>query len=268
MNIDQDKVSAFADRVIAYCAATAAAPLTMLGDRLGLWKAMAGAGPLTSHQLAERSGCVERYVREWLCAQAVAGYVRYDPPSRAFTLSDEAALVLADDNSPLFLGGFLQVAHGLAVGGLWAEAAFRGGAVIPADAFPADLGDAMERLSGPIFRGELTASWIPALDGVEARLHSGASVADVGCGRGTALIVMAQAYPKSRFVGFDVDEASVGAARDAACAAGVADRVQFEVAEARSFSGEARLREVLTAAGFVKVDRVAEAMMNMVLEAR
>ena len=236
MEIDEQKVEEAVGKVFGELGVSITGPLIVLGDRLGLWAAMAGAGPVTPGQLAARTGTVERYVREWLCGVAVAGYVGYEPADGTFRLSNEMALVVAGDDSPASLigvfGGFT---------GLWSdldtvEGFFRaGGGMGWGDHHPA-LNDAQARFTRPIFRAALVDGWIAALDGVTARLQAGgARVADIGCGQGTATILMAERFPASVFTGFDHSDALIATARKAAADAGVSGWVSFEVADATSF---------------------------------
>jgi SAM-dependent methyltransferase len=230
------KVQQFAERALAEAAATAGLALARVGDRLGLWQAMAGAGPLTPAELAERTGTAERYVREWLACQAAGGYVTYDPATGTFTLPEEVAAVLAVEDSPAYGAHILPL---LAV--LWKDEeavaeAFRSGRGIGWHQHHPDLLENAERL-GRVGWRELVPSWIPALDGVAARLEQGAKVADLDCRGGPATILLAQAYPRSRFWGFDPDDAAIATARKAAAKAGLSDRVTFEVASATAFPG-------------------------------
>jgi ubiquinone/menaquinone biosynthesis C-methylase UbiE len=211
-------------------------PLVALGDRLGLWKAMAGAGPLTPAELAVRTGTVERYVLEWLSGQYVSGYVAYDPVTGRFELGDAMAAVVAEDEAPTSLIGVLGA--GVA---LWADLdrsarLFReGGGVGWGDHHPA-LADGQERFTRPMYTASLPA-WIDAVHGLTDRLRTGAAVADVGCGRGVSTIMLAEAFPQSDVSGFDIDDDAIAHARKAAARAGVADRVTFEVADAAELSG-------------------------------
>jgi SAM-dependent methyltransferase len=232
------KVQQFAERALGEAAATAGLALARVGDRLGLWQAMAGAGPLTPAELAERTGTAERYLREWLACQAAAGYVTYDPATQTFTLPEEVAAVLAVEDSPAYGAHLLPL---LAV--LWKDEealaeAFRSGAGIGWHQHHPDLyGENAERGARQLYGSQLVASWIPALDGVAARLEEGARVADVGCGSGVATILLAQAYPRSTFWCFDTHDVAIARARKAAAKAGVSDRVSFEVASAAAFPG-------------------------------
>lgn len=237
MPIDEAKLNEFIQRAVGEMAASFSAPLILLGDRLGLYKAMAGAGPLTPAQLAAATGTAERYVREWLCNQAASGYVTYDPAAGSFTLTDEAAFCLADDESPVFLPGGYQLMSAMMRDEPSVSEVFRTGAGFGWHEHHASLFEGTERFFRPGYGANLVASWLPALDGVVDKLSAGASVADVGCGHGSSTIIMARAYPRSRFVGYDYHEASIEAARKRATDAGVADRVSFEIAPADSYPG-------------------------------
>ena len=237
MTIDEHEVEEAVGKVFGELGVAITGPLIVLGDRLGLWAAMAGAGPVTPDKLAARTGTVERYVREWLHGVAVAGYVDYDPPTGAFTLPDEMALVIATDDSPASLigvfGGFAALWSDLGT----IEGFFRaGGGMGWGDHHPA-LNDAQSRFTRPMYRASLVGGWIAALDGVTSRLLAGGRVADIGCGQGTSTILMAEEFPASAFAGFDHGDALVATARRAAVDAGVAGRVSFEVADATRFPG-------------------------------
>jgi SAM-dependent methyltransferase len=226
-------VETFLGQVATDAAAVFHAATVLLGDKLGLYKALADGGPATPAELAARTGCDERYLREWLHAQVASGYCGHDPASGTFALSPAQAAVLADDTSPAFVTGIFSLAAACIkdeerVG----RAAFRTGAGIAWHDHHHDLFSGTERLFKPGYIANLVASWIPALDGVEAKLTAGASVADIGCGYGASTIVMAQAYPRSSFVGFDYHAESIEVARRRAAEAGVADRVRFETAAA------------------------------------
>jgi SAM-dependent methyltransferase len=208
-----------------------------LGDKLGLYRAMAGAGPLTSAEVAERTGTHERYVREWLNNQAAGGILEYRAEGGTYELTDEAARLWADESSPVFLGGLLE-----AIASMWADAdrladAFRSGAGIAWGDHDHRLYRGVQRFYAPSYRASLVREWIPSLDGVEAKLRRGAKVADIGCGYGISTVLMAEAFPRSTFVGFDSHPDSIDAAEKAAAEAGVADRVRFQVADATSFDG-------------------------------
>jgi SAM-dependent methyltransferase len=236
--VDESKLNEFLGQFVQDLGATVQAGLVVIGHRLGLYRAMAGAGPLTPAELAERTGTAERYVREWLAAQASGGYVAYDPVSERFSLPEEQAFALADPDGLAYLPGAFK----LALASLKAEPriaeAFRTGAGVGWHEQDAEVFDGCEMFFAPGYRANLVESWIPALDGVEARLQAGAQVADVGCGHGASTIIMAKAYPRSTFVGFDYHQRSIDWARKAASDAGVSDRVRFEVAPADSFGGD------------------------------
>jgi SAM-dependent methyltransferase len=235
--INEATLEAFVGQVVTDMAAATSGLLVHLGDRLGLYQAMATSGPVTSAELAERTGTAERYVREWLANQAAGGYVTYDPADQRFTLPPEHAMVLADESSPVFLaGGFESMASTYSDHDA-IERAFRTGEGVGWHQHDHRLFHGVERFFRPGYQANLVASWLPALDGVVAKLEAGATVADVGCGHGASTIVMAQAFPASRFVGFDYHAPSIDAARKAAADAGVGDRVTFEVASAKEFPG-------------------------------
>lgn len=234
--IDTDRLMAFVGKAIGDFGALVNGALVVVGDRLGLYRAMAGAGAITAAELAARSGTTERYVREWLDAQATGGYVLYEGDGR-YRLPAEHAIALTDETSPAFVVGGFQVGLASARSADTLTDAFRSGAGIGWGDHDPDLYPGCERLFGPSYRAFLATTWIPALEGVEDQLRAGASVADVGCGHGTSTIVMAQAYPQSTFVGFDAHSGSVEAARRAAHEAGLDDRVRFEVATAHEFPG-------------------------------
>jgi SAM-dependent methyltransferase len=235
--IDEAVLEAFVGQVVGEMSASMAGLLTHLGDRLGLWAAMADGEPVTPAQLAARTGTAERYVREWLSAQAAGGYVMYDPAAATFRLPPEHAMVLADESSPMFLmGGFESLASAYSDHDTF-ERAFRTGDGVGWHEHDHRLFHGAERFFRPGYRANLVSAWLPALDGVVTKLEQGATVADVGCGHGASTIVMAQAYPRSRFVGYDYHDRSIAAARKAAADAGVTDRVTFEVASAKDFAG-------------------------------
>jgi SAM-dependent methyltransferase len=214
------------------------AALIVIGDKLGLYKAMSGAGPMTSAELAKKTGTAERYVREWLSAQAAGGFVTYDAASGKYTLPPEQALALADETSPVFLPGFFEVVAACVKDEPKITDAFRSGKGVGWHEHDHGLFAGTERFFRPNYRAHLISEWIPALGDTEAKLKAGAKVADVGCGLGTSTILMAQAYPKSTFVGFDYHDGSIKMAREAAAKAGVGDRVKFEIAKAKDYPGK------------------------------
>jgi SAM-dependent methyltransferase len=232
---DADRLNAFLGRMLGDMGATANAALVIVGDRLGLFKALASAGPLTSTALARKTGTAERYVREWLAAQAASGYITYDRATETFHLEPEQAEVFANENGPAFLAGFFDVAEAMFRAVPKITDAFRSGRGVGWHEHSRCLFCGTERFFRAGYRQNLVSEWLPALDGVVAKLEAGASVADVGCGHGASTILMAQAFPRSRFFGFDYHLPSIEAARDAAADAGVADRITFEVASASDF---------------------------------
>jgi len=237
MAVDEAKLHDFMNRAVLDLGAAMSAALSLVGDQLGLYKAMAGAGPLTPAQLAGRTNTHERYVREWLGNQAAGGYVTYDAAAGTYTLPPEQAMALADENSPVFIGGAFQVIAALFKAAPRMTENFKSGTGLDwCDQAPC-LFEGTERFFRPNYSANLVSSWIPALDGVEAKLRRGASVADVGCGLGTSTIFLARAFPQSRFVGFDFHDASIRRARQRAEEAGVADRVRFEVAKSTDYPG-------------------------------
>jgi len=225
-------------RAVGEMGAAMNAALIVIGDKLGLYKAMSGAGPMTSAELAKKSGTAERYVREWLAAQAAGGFVTYDAASGKYTLPPEQALALADETSPVFLPGFFEVVAACVKDEPKITEAFRSGKGVGWHEHDHGLFAGTERFFRPNYRAHLISEWIPALEGTEAKLKAGAKVADVGCGLGTSTILMAQAYPKSTFVGFDYHDGSIKMAREAANKAGVGDRVKFEIAKAKDYPGK------------------------------
>jgi SAM-dependent methyltransferase len=237
MAATQQEVEAFVHKALGDVAGALTATLVNIGDRLGLYKAMAGAGGLTPAELAKRTGTTERYVREWLAGQASAGYVTYEPATGRYTLPDAHAAALADDDSPAcVLGGFQGMVAATRIAPKMIEA-FRTGHGVGWHEHDPDLFVGVERFFRPGYLANLVDSWIPALDGVEAKLKGGARVADVGCGHGASTIIMGKAFPKSTFTGFDYHQASIDAATKRAGDAGIGDHVRFEVAAAKGFPG-------------------------------
>jgi len=235
--IDEARLEAFVGQAVTDMGAAISGLLVHIGDRLGLYKAMAGAGPMTAATLAVRTGTAERYVREWLGNQAAGGYVSYDPADGTFELPAEQAMVVADEDSPVFLAGAFEViASCYADHGRFVDA-FRTGAGVGWHEHDDRLFSGVLRLFRPGYAAHLVSEWLPALDGVVDKLQAGASVADVGCGLGASTIVMAQAFGRSTFLGVDNHEASIVAARKAAAEAGVAQRAKFEIASAKQIPG-------------------------------
>jgi SAM-dependent methyltransferase len=236
--IDQAKLDEFMGRFVGDLGAAISAALVVIGDRLGLYRALADGGPMSPEQLAERTGTDARYVREWLSNQAAGGYVTYDPEAAAFALTPEQSLALAQEGSPAFVPGAFQLATSLIKDEEKIGRAFQSGDGVGWHEHHHDLFTGTERFFRPGYAANLISSWIPALDGVQAKLESGGRVADVGCGHGASTILMAEAFPRSEFVGFDYHEASIAQARRAAAAAGLDGRVSFEVAAAKEYPGD------------------------------
>jgi 2-polyprenyl-3-methyl-5-hydroxy-6-metoxy-1,4-benzoquinol methylase len=236
MTVNQQKLDTLVGRLLGELSAGYGGVMVSIGHKLGLYRAMAGGGPLSSHEIARRSGCSERYVREWLNSQVAGGYIAYHPSSATYELTPEQAAILADDTSPVFLPHAWQV-----VASMWADEpktlhAFRSGKGV-------SWGEHSERLFCGVaafyrncYSASLVQEWLPTLSGITAKLEKGARVVDVGCGHGHSTVLMAQAYPQSRFWGFDVHEGSIEIARRVAREAGVEERVSFEVAKADEYA--------------------------------
>jgi 2-polyprenyl-3-methyl-5-hydroxy-6-metoxy-1,4-benzoquinol methylase len=235
--IDQERLEAFMGAFVQDLGAAASTALVVIGDRLGLYKAMGDGEPVTPAELAERTGTTERYVREWLSAQAAGGYVDYDAADGTFHLSPEQAMALADEDSPAFIPGAFQLVAAMVKDEAHIAERFRTGGGFGWHEHHHDLFAGTERFFRPGYLANLVPEWLPALDGVIDKLEAGAHVADIGCGHGASTVILAQAFPNSTFVGSDYHEASIAAARRAAERAGVADRVTFEVAGAAEFGG-------------------------------
>ena len=237
MAIDEAKLNAFMGNFVHDLGAVMHAATVVVGDQLGLYKALAKGPPMTAEELATRTETDPRYLREWLAAQAASGYVQYDPSGERFSLSEEQSFALAEEGSPAFIPGAFQVGVAQFKAIPKMVAAFRTGLGLGWHEHDAALFHGTERFFRPGYAANLVSQWLPALEGAEAKLKAGASVADVGCGHGASTLIMAAAFPASRFVGFDYHEPSIAHANDAARKAGVADRVRFEVAKAKDFPG-------------------------------
>jgi 2-polyprenyl-3-methyl-5-hydroxy-6-metoxy-1,4-benzoquinol methylase len=236
--IDEGKLEAFMGQAVTDMGAIISAPLFVIGEKLGLYKAMAHAGPLASEEVAERAGVAERPVREWLRNQAAGGYVVYDRETDKYELPEEHALALAEEDSPFYILGVYD-----SIASLYADEdkiieAFRTGEGMGWHEHDPRLFHGTERFFKPGYMAHLVSEWIPALEGVEEKLQRGARVADIGCGHGASTVIMAEAFPNSEFVGYDYHEPSIEQARERAKQAGVDDRVSFEVASAQDYPGE------------------------------
>lgn len=236
--LDLDKAQAFAFRLMGDTTAMMMGPLQLIGDRLGLFDVLAEDGPLTSEAFAGRAGIDERYAREWLAGMACHGYVAYDDATKAFWLPPEQAFVLVNRDSPLYLGSFVAMQPES-----WRNVdlltdVFRAGGGVPQDRFGHEFWCGFERFSRTAFVNNLCQDWIPAMPEVEWRLRAGGVAADIGCGTGQALIELAKGYPEARLVGYDYHAPAIETARANAAAAGVGDRVRFEVCDvARGIPG-------------------------------
>ncbi len=231
MAIDEAKLNEMIGKVISDIGATFHAPLVLIGEKLGLFKQLA-SGKMNGKELAAAAGMAERYVQEWLPSMASGGYVSYDPEDEKYYLTEEQAIVLADEESPAYMPGAFQAATAAIRSEARITDAFRTGEGVGWHEHDAELFHGAERFYKPLYRTNLIQNWIPALEGVQQKLETGVLVADVGCGYGFSTILMAQAFPKSRFVGFDYHEPSIKTARERALAAGVSDRVTFEAVSA------------------------------------
>lgn len=237
MALNEAKLNEFMGRFVGDIGAVMHAATIVVGDQLGLYKRLA-EGPSTAENLARATGTDARYLREWLSAQAASGYVEYDPASQQFSLSEEQAFALAEEGSPAFIPGAFQIAVAQFKAIPKMMQAMRTGLGVGWHEHDTSLFHGTERFFRPGYAANLVSNWIPALDGVQAKMKSGARVADVGCGHGASTIIMAQTYPEATFAGFDYHEPSIEHANKAAREAGVSDRVKFEVARAQDYPGQ------------------------------
>jgi SAM-dependent methyltransferase len=238
MDVDQQKLEAFMGKMIGHMTGSTVCHSIWLGDELGLYRELAGSGPRTAESVASGTKCHPRLVREWLDGQAAAGLVSYDARADTYELGAEAAMALASDDSPAFVARAMNALGAMFMGLPKIAAAFKGdGALAWGEHHPC-LFTGTEWFFRTGYRAFLTTAWIPALDGVAAKLERGARVADVGCGHGASAVVMASAYPRSRVFGFDSHAPSIATSRERAAQAGVADRTEFTVASATGYAGE------------------------------
>ena len=236
--INEDRMNAFLGKVVGDFGAALSSSLVYIGQKLGLYKALASGEPITPAELAQKTSTNERYVREWLINQAASGYVDYDPASGRYSLAPEQATALTDENSPFYVGGGFYVIKAMTHAVSRIEDSFKNGGGILWGEHDPDLFVGTERFFRPGYAAHLIASWIPSLTGVKEKLEAGGKVADIGCGHGSSTIIMAQAYPNSRFWGFDNHEKSIETAQQRAKDAGVSDRITFAVANASELPDE------------------------------
>lgn len=238
MKVNEQKLNEVVEKAISDLAAGYGGVMVALGDKLGLYRAMAGQGPLSSTEVAKLAGCAERYVREWLNSQAAAGYVVYHPLSETYELTPEQAMVLANEDSPLFLPPAWEVPASMWFDEEKTIEAFRTGRGIGWDEHNPRLYRGVAAFYRNAYQGQLVSDWLPALENGTEKLNAGAKIADVGCGHGHSTIIMAEAFPGSRFWGFDIHPDSIEAARANAKKRGVGDRVTFEVADAKNYPAQ------------------------------
>ena len=235
--LDMNKLNAFIGQFVTDLGAAVHTGMVVIGERLGLYKALAGE-PMTPVQLAARTKTDERYLREWLASQAAGGYVTYDDKTGKFGLNEEQAFTLAKEDSPAYLPGAFELALGSLAAVPRIADSFRTGSGMGWHEHADGVFHGCEKFFRPGYAANLVSAWIPALSDVKDKLEAGAKVADVGCGLGASTILMAQAFPKSKFFGFDYHDKSIETARESARRAGVADRVTFEVSKAKEFPGK------------------------------
>jgi SAM-dependent methyltransferase len=234
--LDMDKLNAFIGSFVGDLGAAVHAGMVVIGEKLGLYKALA-TGPMTSAELAGKTQTDERYLREWLASQAAGGYVTYDDKTKKFSLSPEQAFALANEDSPAYIPGAFELALGSLAAVPRITDSFRTGAGMGWHEHDDGVFHGCEKFFRPGYAANLVSSWIPALEGVREKLESGARVADVGCGKGASTLLMAKAFPKSQFFGFDYHDKSIEGARNSAKREGVAGRATFEVAKAKEYPG-------------------------------
>ncbi len=235
MQIDEARLNAFMGKMLGDVGAAIGASLILLGDKLGLYKALAQHGPMDPAGLAKATGTAERYVREWLLAQAASGYVEYDSKSGQFSMLPEQVLALADEDSPVFLGAVGSLVSATILDEPKISEAFKTGKGVGWNRRSECLFCGTARFFRTSYKHHLVQEWLPALDGVVDKLKRGATVADVGCGHGVSTRLMAEAFPNSRFFGFDYHDGSIEAARESIRDAGLSDRVRFETHSAKTF---------------------------------
>ena len=236
--IDQARLETFMGKMVGDMGAAMSGALVITGAKLGLYKGLAESGPASSTELAQRLGLAERYVREWLAAQAASGFVEYDEATGLFSLSPEQRMALADEDSPVYVASAFEVIASAYIDEPKVTHAFTTGQGVGWHEHHECLFRGTERFFRTGYRAHLVQEWLPALDGVVEKLEAGAQVADIGCGGGASTIIMAKAFPNSRFRGFDYHEASIERARQAAIEAGGPGNVTFDVAAAKEAPGK------------------------------
>jgi ubiquinone/menaquinone biosynthesis C-methylase UbiE len=232
-----DKLNAFIGQFVTDLGASVHAGMVVIGEKLGLYKALA-AGPMSTSELAAKTGTDERYLHEWLASQAAGGYITYDDATNKFSLTQEQAFTLAHEDSPAYLPGAFELALGSLAAVPRIAESFRTGAGMGWHEHNDGVFHGCEKFFRPGYAANLVSTWIPALKDVKQKLESGARVADVGCGKGASTLLMAKAFPNSHFFGFDYHDKSIEAARESARREGIADRVTFEVAKAKEYPGK------------------------------
>ncbi|HUN88590.1 MAG TPA: class I SAM-dependent methyltransferase [Terriglobales bacterium] len=235
--INIDKLNAFIGQFVSDLGASAHAGMVVIGEKLGLYKALA-TGPMNSAELAAKTNTDERYLREWLASQAAGGYITYDPKTDKFSLSEEQVFTMANEDSPAYLPGAFELALGSLAAVPRIAESFRTGAGMGWHEHDDRVFHGCEKFFRPGYAANLVSAWIPSLSDVRQKLEAGGRVADVGCGQGASTLLMAKAFPKSQFFGFDYHDKSLEAARESARRQGLADRVNFEVAKAKEFPGK------------------------------
>jgi SAM-dependent methyltransferase len=235
--LNMDKLNAFMGNFVSDLGATVHAGMVVIGEKLGLYKALA-TGAMTPAELAAKTKTDERYVREWLSSQAAGGYVNYDDQTKKFSLSEEQSFALAQEGSPAYIPGAFELALGALAAVPRIAESFRSGAGMGWHEHEAGVFHGCEKFFRPGYAANLVSAWIPSLEGVKEKLERGAKVADVGCGKGASTMLMSQAFPNSHFVGFDYHDQSIEGARESAKKEGLADRVKFQVAAAKGYSGK------------------------------
>ena len=236
VKLDMDKLNAFIGQFVSDLGAAVHTGMVVIGEKLGLYKALA-KGPMNSAELAAKTQTDERYLREWLASQAAGGYITYDEKTGRFSLSDEQAFALANEDSPAYLPGAFELALGSLAAVPRIADSFRTGAGMGWHEHADGVFHGCEKFFRPGYAANLVSTWIPALTGVQQKLERGCKVADVGCGKGASTLLMAKAFPKSEFFAFDYHDKSIEAARESAARQGLSDRVHFNVSTAKQFPG-------------------------------